>query len=64
MESFLAPGEEVLLPIDEHEVADILTGMSDQERTRIGERARERILTEHSSERRAEQFERIVERVS
>ena len=64
MEEFLTPGEEILLPADAHEVAAILTGMSDHERTRIGERARARVLAEHTSEQRAAEFERVVERVS
>jgi spore maturation protein CgeB len=64
LDEFLTPGEEVLLPSDEEEVAAILTEMSDEERVRMGRRARERILAEHTSEHRAEQFERVVERVS
>ena len=64
MEDFLTPGEEVLLPSDEYEVASILAGMSDRERNRIGQRARERILAEHTSEHRAQELEKIIERVS
>jgi spore maturation protein CgeB len=64
LDEFLTPGEEILLPSDEEEVAAILTEMSDEERVRTGRRARERILAEHTSEHRAEQFERVVERVS
>jgi len=64
LEEFLTPGEEVLLPKDEYEVAAILTGTADEERARIGLRARARILEEHTSEHRAEQFERLVEQVS
>ena len=60
LEEFLTPGEEILLPRDAAEVAAILTEMSDEERCRIGARARERILAEHTSEHRAIQFEGIV----
>jgi spore maturation protein CgeB len=60
LEEFLTPGEEILLPKDAAEVVGILTEMSDEERCRIGGRARERILTEHTAEHRALQFERIV----
>lgn len=60
LEQFLTPGQEVLLPSDAAEVAAILTGLSDEERTRMGQRARERILREHTSEHRAQQFEAIV----
>lgn len=60
LDEFLSPGEEVLLPRDAEEVVDILTGMSDEQRKRIGARARERILSQHTSEHRATQFEEIV----
>lgn len=60
LEEFLTPGEEILLPRDAREVTEILTGISDEERVRIGARARERILSQHTSEHRAAQFEEIV----
>lgn len=60
LDQFLSPGEQVLLPRDEHDVADILLHLSEEERLRIGRRARERILAEHTSAHRAEQFEAIV----
>lgn len=60
LEEFLTPGEEILLPRDAREVTEILTGISDEERARIGTRARERILSQHTSEHRAAQFEEIV----
>ncbi|MBS1815938.1 MAG: glycosyltransferase [Acidobacteria bacterium] len=62
LSAFLTPGEEILLPHDAYEVADILTNMPDAERIRLGQRARERILAEHTSEHRAEEFEDIVDR--
>ena len=57
---FLTPGEEILLPRNAAEVSRILQHMGDEERERIGQRARKRILDAHSSEHRAAQFERIV----
>ncbi len=57
---FLTPGEEILLPKDAVEVSGMLQQMSDAERERIGQRARARILTAHSSGHRARQFEQIV----
>ncbi len=60
LEDFLTPGEEILLPRDAGEVVGIVTGISDEERCRIGARARERILAEHTAEHRAIQFEAIV----
>lgn len=60
LEEFLAPGEEILLPRDEQQVAEILLNLSDEERVRMGRRARERILAEHTSMHRARQFESVV----
>ncbi len=62
LEHFLTPGEEILLPSDAAETAEILRHLSDEERERIGRRARERILAEHTAEHRACEFEHIVER--
>jgi spore maturation protein CgeB len=60
LETLLKPGDEILLPRSSEEVLQILTHVSDEERKRMGARARERILAEHTSEHRAMQFERIV----
>ena len=60
LSDFLTPGEEILLPKDASEVAAILEHTSDADRGRIGQRARDRILTEHTANRRAEEFEQIV----
>jgi spore maturation protein CgeB len=62
LDRFLAPGEEILLPADAAGTAEILSELSDEERERIGRRARERILTEHTAENRAREFELVVER--
>lgn len=64
LEEFLTPGEQVLLPCDAEDVARILQETSDEERTRMGQRARERILAEHTSDHRAMQFERIISSLS
>lgn len=60
LESFLTPGKEILLPCDAAETIQILHDLSDSERKRIGMLARERILSEHTSQHRAEEFENIV----
>lgn len=60
LDQFLTPGEEILLPKDQYEVMDILTNISDSERTKLGQRARDRILSAHTSTHRASQFENIV----
>jgi spore maturation protein CgeB len=62
LEQFLTPGEEILLPSDAADTADILRYLSAEERDRLGRRARERILAEHTAEHRAREFEHIVER--
>jgi spore maturation protein CgeB len=59
---FLEPGEEILTPTSAQEIVNILTDLSDEERQRIGHRARTRILSEHTAAHRAEQFEQIVSR--
>ena len=60
LEEFLTPGEEVLLPKDADEVVRILRDLPDADRLRMGQRARQRILDQHTSAHRAEQFEKIV----
>jgi spore maturation protein CgeB len=64
LDEFLAPSEEILVPRDEHDVADIVLTMHEEDRMRMGRRARERILSQHSSQHRAAEFEAIVERCS
>lgn len=60
LDEFLAPGEEILLPRDTTEVTDILSHFGEADRQRLGARARERILAEHTSQHRAEEFEAVV----
>lgn len=60
LDEFLTPGEEILLPQGTVGVLEILNGLGEEERVRLGLRARERILSEHTSAHRAEQFEAIV----
>lgn len=61
LDEFLTPGEEILLPRDADEVVRILRELPDAERLRMGQRARQRILDQHTSAHRAAEFERIVE---
>ena len=60
MDQFFTPGEQILLPRDEHDVTDILLHLTDEQRMRIGRSARERTLAQHSSTQRAVEFEAIV----
>jgi spore maturation protein CgeB len=64
LDEFLTPGQEILLPKDADEMAAILTHLSYEEQIRIGERARERVLSEHTAEHRAREFEGIVSAAS
>ena len=60
LEDFLTPNTEILLPSTPEEVTDILRTYTESDRNAIGERARARILAEHTSTHRAEQFEAII----
>jgi spore maturation protein CgeB len=60
LNEFLAPGEEVLVPSDQHELVEILRAFPESDRIRLGQRARERILANHTSAHRAAQFEQVV----
>ncbi|HEV2395794.1 MAG TPA: glycosyltransferase, partial [Candidatus Sulfotelmatobacter sp.] len=55
-------GDEVLLAKDRKQVTGLLNDTDDAELKRIGERARLRVLEEHSASRRAEEFECYVSR--
>jgi spore maturation protein CgeB len=63
VEDFLAPGEEVLIARDGVEVAELLSGLDPDRAGAIGEAALERVLAEHTYDRRAEQVEAILEGV-
>ncbi|HYL12693.1 MAG TPA: glycosyltransferase [Terriglobales bacterium] len=61
LETFLEPGEEILLPRSSEEVVRYLLEMDESEIRRIGRNAQQRVLAEHTSEHRAEEFERYVD---
>jgi spore maturation protein CgeB len=63
VEDFLAPGEEVLVARDGAEVAELLAALDPERARAIGEAALERVLAEHTYDRRAEQVEAILEGV-
>lgn len=60
LDTFFRPGREILLPTGTDDVVRYLTGYEDAELRRIGEQAQARVLAEHTSARRAEQFEEAV----
>lgn len=60
LDEFFTPGEEILLPRNSYEVKEILLNVTYAERIATGRRARERVLSLHTSEHRASQFEDVV----
>jgi spore maturation protein CgeB len=62
LDTFFRPQQEILLPTCAEDVARYISGLSDQELHGIGSRAQERVLAEHTSERRAIEFEEALER--
>jgi spore maturation protein CgeB len=63
IEEFLAPGEEILVARDGEELAELLADLDPAHARRIGEAALERVLAEHTYERRAAQVEQALEGV-
>jgi len=57
LETFFTPGEEILLPVDSGDVVRIMKESGSDELQQIGRRAQERVLAEHTSAKRAEDFE-------
>jgi spore maturation protein CgeB len=60
LETFFAPGEEVLVARSSEDALRIVTTVDDEELAAIAEAARARVLAEHTAERRAEQLEAEV----
>ncbi|HYF19189.1 MAG TPA: glycosyltransferase, partial [Ramlibacter sp.] len=55
-EELLVPGREIVLADGPAEVLAVLRGMDEDERRALGERARQRILAEHTAAHRARQL--------
>ena len=62
LETFFSPGDEILLPVSSDDVVHYLRDVSPGEARTIGERAQARVQSEHTSERRAIEFENEIER--
>jgi spore maturation protein CgeB len=60
IETFFTPGKEILLAESSQSVTSYLTGLTQAETAAIGLRAQERVVAEHSAEKRALQFEEFV----
>jgi spore maturation protein CgeB len=61
LDAFFQPGEEILLPTSADDVVYYLREVEEAELRRIGVRAQERVLAEHTSSRRARQFELAIQ---
>jgi spore maturation protein CgeB len=57
LETLLAPGREILLAATAQDVVAALRRLGEQERCALAERARQRILSEHTAAHRAQQLE-------
>jgi len=60
LETLLVPGQEILVAESPHEVLAILNDMPEEDRLALGRRARERVLTAHTSAHRACELESHV----
>jgi spore maturation protein CgeB len=60
LDTFFTPGEEILLPAVSADVIHILRDVGEEELRTIGRRAQQRVLAEHTSAKRAEEFERHI----
>ncbi|MBM0108043.1 glycosyltransferase [Steroidobacter sp. S1-65] len=60
LEQFLEPGKEVLRVANGEEVAAVLPQLTEQQARRIGERARRRLLNEHTYQHRAQQVSALL----
>ncbi len=60
LETFFLPGEEIFLPTSSDDVVRILREANSPELRQIGLRAQQKVLAEHTSQKRAEQFEDCI----
>jgi spore maturation protein CgeB len=64
LDTFFAPGEEILLPTCAADVVHYLRDLSNDELRAIGRRAAERVLAEHTSAHRARELEDLISSVT
>ncbi|HKO57496.1 MAG TPA: glycosyltransferase [Thermoanaerobaculia bacterium] len=60
LDTLFTPGREILIARSSEEVLRLLSEVDDEERAAIGERARERVLREHTAAHRAQELESYV----
>jgi spore maturation protein CgeB len=63
LEEILEPGREIILAHSSEDALRLVREVPDKERKRIGERARKRVLAEHTAVHRAGQLERYAREV-
>lgn len=63
LDTFFTPTKEILLPATTDDIVRYLTDYAEPELRQIGDAARARVLDEHTSARRAEEFEQHVNAV-
>jgi spore maturation protein CgeB len=61
LDEIFEPGREILIADRTGDIVRYLTETSEEERRAIGERARERVLREHTAEHRVRELEQLVE---
>ena len=60
IESFFAPGREIILPSESGEVVELIRNTHPDDRRAMGEAARARVLAEHTAEHRAAELEALL----
>lgn len=60
LETFFTPGEEILLARSSSDVTHYLSDITPDEARKVGLSAQERVLADHSSKKRAVQFEQMI----
>jgi spore maturation protein CgeB len=60
LETFFTPGEEILLARSSSDVTHYLSDITRDEARKVGLSAQERVLADHSSKKRAVQFEQMI----
>ena len=60
LDSFFKPGREILVVESSDQIERILRDIGDEERTAIGERARQLVLERHTTTQRAAELERLI----
>ena len=61
LDTVLTPGREILVATQARQMVEYLVDMDEAERRAIGERARARVLRDHTAAHRALELERYVE---